>query len=40
MCGDKDVTEIMDDKNMAAKDLSRPGEAILATNQTKSLIII
>ena len=28
MCGDNDVREIMDDKNLAAKDLSRPGEAI------------
>jgi hypothetical protein len=28
MCGDNDVREIMDDKNLSAKDLSRPGEAI------------
>jgi DNA segregation ATPase FtsK/SpoIIIE-like protein len=28
MCGDNDVKEIMDNKNLAANDLSRPGEAI------------
>lgn len=36
MCGDNDVREIMDDKNLAAKDLSRPGEAIYNAENGKA----
>ena len=36
MCGDNDVREIMDDKNLSAKDLSRPGEAIYNPENGKS----
>jgi S-DNA-T family DNA segregation ATPase FtsK/SpoIIIE len=36
MCGDYDVKEIMDDKNLSAKDLSRPGEAIYNAENGKS----
>lgn len=36
MCGDNDVREIMDDKNLSAKDLSRPGEAIYNAENGKS----
>ena len=36
MCGDNDVREIMDDKNLAAKDLSRPGEAIYNAENGKT----
>jgi S-DNA-T family DNA segregation ATPase FtsK/SpoIIIE len=36
MCGDNDVRAIMDDKNLAAKDLSRPGEAIYNAENGKT----
>jgi S-DNA-T family DNA segregation ATPase FtsK/SpoIIIE len=36
MCGENDVTEILDIKNLAAKDLSRPGEAIYNAENGKA----
>lgn len=37
MCGDMDIREIMDDKNLAAKDLTRPGEVIYNAENGKSI---